>query len=185
MPEVATVSSSAASSSSCAAPAEVHETSEPCVWCLRFGVRVAPESSRCVELQKDFGCHRCDKVGCWSQNRQCAYFGRARPLVADATTTGRAAAHMFERAPVRIDRRHKRRILVEFSGRHFVKGAASGIGCNCLIHTLLSCLNDNNLRCVANVPWIRQELQKLFPDGENIVTKKQFPRSAKSLAQHH
>ena len=81
---------------------------------------------------------------------------------------------MFERAPVRIDRRHKRRILVEFSGRHFVKGAASGIGCNCLIHTLLSCLNDNNLRCVANVPWIRQELQKLFPDGENIVTKNNF-----------
>ena len=81
---------------------------------------------------------------------------------------------MFERAPVRIDRRHKRRILVEFSGRHFVKGAASGVGCNSLIHTLLSCLNDNNLRCVANVPWIRQELQKLFPDGENIVTKNNF-----------
>ena len=43
-----------------------------------------------------------------------------------------------------------------------------------MIRTLLACLNDNNLRCVANVPWIRQELQKLFPDGENIVTKNNF-----------
>ena len=76
---------------------------------------------------------------------------------------------MFERTPVRIERVHKQRVLVDFSGRSFVKGSASGAGCNCLIRTLLACLNDNNLRCVANIPWIRQELQKLFPAGENIV----------------
>ena len=81
---------------------------------------------------------------------------------------------MFERAPVRTNRRDKRRIFVEFSGRQFVKGSASGAGCNCLIQTLLACLNDDNVRCVANVPWIRQELRRLFPVGENIVTERNY-----------
>ena len=81
---------------------------------------------------------------------------------------------MFERTPVRIERVHEQRILVEFSGRRFVKGSASGSGFNCLIRTLLACLNDNNVRCVADVPWIRQELRKLFPAGENIVTEMNF-----------
>ena len=75
---------------------------------------------------------------------------------------------------MRIDSRNKRRILVEFSAGQFVKGSASGAGCNCLINTLLSCLNDNNLRCVANVPWVRQELRRLFTEGENIVTRNNF-----------
>ena len=81
---------------------------------------------------------------------------------------------MFERRPVRIERVRKQRVLVHFSERSFLKGSASGAGCNCLIRTLLSCLNDNNLRCVATVSWIRQELQKLFPTGPNIVTQNNY-----------
>ena len=81
---------------------------------------------------------------------------------------------MFARTPVRIERVRKQRVLVHFSERSFLKGSASGAGCNCLIRTLLACLNDNNLRCVANISWIRNELQKLFPVGPNIVTQNNF-----------
>ena len=82
---------------------------------------------------------------------------------------------MFERTPVRIYKeRGTLNTYVEFSGHRFVKGFASGLGCNCLIETLLACLNDNGILCVANVPWIRNELRKLFPQGENQVTARNY-----------
>ena len=70
--------------------------------------------------------------------------------------------------------RGNRNINVEFSGNRFVKGSASGYECNCLIETLKSCLNDNNIPCVADVPWIRQELRRLFPHGENQVEERNY-----------
>ena len=81
---------------------------------------------------------------------------------------------MFERTPVQIRKVDKERVLVEFGGRSFVKGFASGAGCNCLTDTLLAYLNDNNFLLVANIPWIRVELQKLFREGENKVTENNF-----------
>ena len=50
-----------------------------------------------------------------------------------------------------------------------MKGSASGTGFNCLIDTLRKCLNDQGFKCVANIPWIRNELRKRFPTGENAV----------------
>ena len=64
--------------------------------------------------------------------------------------------------------------MVEFDNRSFIKGFASGDGCNCLIETLLACLNDNGLLCVADVPWIRQELRRRFRQGENRVTERNY-----------
>ena len=82
---------------------------------------------------------------------------------------------MFERTPVQIRReRGTPNVLVEFSGHRFVKGFASGSGCNCLIQTLLSCLNDNGIPCMADAPWIRKELRKQFPQGANQVTERNF-----------
>ena len=63
---------------------------------------------------------------------------------------------------------------MEWNAGNFVKGSASGAGCNCLIRTLLACLNDNGIWCDADVPWIRQELQKQCPTGENKVTHANF-----------
>ena len=82
---------------------------------------------------------------------------------------------MFERTPVRITRqRHLERVLVEWDTHSFIKGYASGDGFNCLIETLLGCLNDRGLLCVANIPWIRRELRKKFREGENRVTERNF-----------
>ena len=58
--------------------------------------------------------------------------------------------------------------------RDSIKGFASGAGCNCLIQTLLACLNDNGLLCVADVPWIRHELRRRFRQGENRVTEANY-----------
>ena len=78
---------------------------------------------------------------------------------------------MFNKAPVKITRIHSEKVLVEFSGQTFVKGFASGAGCNCLIDTLITCLNVNiGLHCVAKKEWIRQELRKQYRSGENEVT---------------
>ena len=153
----------------------VNSDSSTCVWCLRIGVRTEPDSARCHDLQREFGCHRCDKIGCWTENPSCTFFRRAREANADSTTTGRAAPNMFERTPVQIRReRGTPNVLVEFSGHSFVKGFASGSGCNCLIHTLLSCLSDNGIPCMADAPWIRKELRKQFPQGANQVTERNF-----------
>ena len=82
---------------------------------------------------------------------------------------------MFERTTVRIYKeRGTLNVYVELSGHRFVKGFASGLGCNFLIATLLACLSDNSILCVANIPWIRIELRKLFPQGVNQVQENNF-----------
>ena len=163
-----------ATSSSSSSSANIANASTTCVWCLRYGVRTLPGSVRCLELQRDFGCHRCDEIGCCDAN--CKHFKHERPNVAEAADgSGRAAADLFERTPVQIHREAGNlNVLVEFSNRTFIKGFASGAGCNCLIQTLLACLNDNGLLCVADVPWIRQELRRRFRQGENRVTEANY-----------
>ena len=151
---------------------DMAEATTACIWCLRYGVRTPSDSAQCLDLQREYGCHRCDKRGCCSQS--CTRFKNPRPLVRDAPTTGHAAPDLFERTPVRIQRVHAHQTLVEWNAGNFVKGSASGAGCNCLIQTLLACLNDNGILCVADVPWIRQELRKQFLTGENMVTHANF-----------
>ena len=111
MPVVAgaAASSSSASGSSEGAPS--------CAWCLReHGVTTAPGSARCRDLQREFGCHKCGRFGCWDAG--CTLFPLPRPDVADApVATGRGAPHMFERTPVRIYKeRGTLNVYVEFSG---------------------------------------------------------------------
>ena len=167
--------STVARASASAASSSTSEVSASCVWCSRLGVSVPLDSERCFALQREYGCHRCDRPGCWTHNPHCTFFGRERPEVADAPTTGTLAPDMFERTRVRITRQeHLQRVLVEWNEHSFIKGYASGAGFNCLIQTLRECLNDRCLHCVANVPWIRQELRKRFPTGENRVTEKNF-----------
>ena len=84
--------------------------------------------------------------------------------------TGRAAPNMFKRAPVRIFREDLNRVIVEFEGKRFVKGSASGDGFNCLIYALLGALNDVGVLCVADVPWVRDELRRRFKTGSDQVT---------------
>ena len=79
-----------------------------------------------------------------------------------------------ERPSKFIARLENPNVLVEFSNRTFIKGFASGTGYNCLIQTLLACLNDNDLLCVADVPRIRQELRQRFRQGENRVTERNY-----------
>ena len=65
-------------------------------------------------------------------------------------------------------------IFVDFNGRSFVKGSSKSIGCNCLIEALLACLKDNNVLCVANVPWIRKQLQIRYANGNSIVKENTY-----------
>ena len=52
-----------ATSSSSSSSTNIASASTTCVWCLRYGVTALPGSDRCLELQRDFGCHRCDEIG--------------------------------------------------------------------------------------------------------------------------
>ena len=149
----------------------VSNTTE-CVWCRRHNVRVTLDSPQCVALQLDKGCHACDDIGCWRTNPSCTFYGRQRPVHADAPTSGMEAANMFERTPVRLV--HNIRdasVSVILQGQVFKKGKASGVGCNCLIHTLLQCINDRGIRCTAAIPWIRSSLRERFPSGSSYVSE--------------
>jgi hypothetical protein len=121
-------SSASETSSSSSRSTDETDTSYACVWRLRFDVRTALESHQCHDLQREVGCHKCDKVGCWTQSRCCAFFEQPRPHVANAPTTGREAENMLDRTPVKIIRQAGRhnRVLVEVSGHGFAKGFASG-----------------------------------------------------------
>ena len=165
-------SSTATGSTSSTTSRDTPATTSACIWCLRYGVRTESDSVQCLDLQREYGCHRCDRKGCCSQS--CTRFKYSRPLVRDAPTTGHAAPDLFERTPVQIQHVNAQRTLVQWSAGNFIKGSASGAGCNCLIQTLLACLNDNGILCVADVPWIRKELRKQFPTGENMVTNANF-----------
>ena len=84
-------------------------------------------------------------------------------------------ASFTEYIPVRIHRESNNpNVFVDFSGRSFVKGSSSNDGCNSLIQTLLDCLRDRSILCVANVPWIRKELQLRFRHGNGHVTEDSY-----------
>ena len=55
------------------------------------------------------------------------------------------------------------------------KGSASGKQNNCLIHSLMQVVFDPFIDDVADVQWVRERLQELFPDaGRSRVTANNF-----------
>ena len=146
---------------------------ELCQGCRRLGIEVVKGSAQCVQMQRETGCHACDRRGCWQECPQCTFFGRARVGHRDAAATGSAAPDMFSRVPVAI-RRNARRTLVRVGEQEFVKGAASGENCNCLIQTFILALQDHVSSFLADPRWIRSELQRRFPSGPDRVTDKNY-----------
>ena len=146
-----------------------------CVWCKRHGVELVADSEQCYAVQRERGCHACGRIGCWRLNPSCTFLKRQRPKHVDAPTTGKAAANLFERSRVRITHHSDdTRVRVDFRGLNFFKGSASRKGCNCLIHTILQCLIDNDIKCKAKISWIRERLRERYPDGDNRVTASNY-----------
>ena len=44
----------------------------PCEFCLSSGDVAAVRSPACADLQKQKGCHACNRVGCWSSSPTCS-----------------------------------------------------------------------------------------------------------------
>ena len=81
-------------------------------------------------------------------------------------------ASFTEHIPVRIHcESNSLNMFVDISGQSFVRGSSSNVGCNSLIQTLLDCLRDRSILCVASVPWIRKELQLRFRREDDHVTE--------------
>ena len=108
----------------------------------------------------------------------CPYYLRERATHPDAVATGSAAADMFERAPVSITKRASEDLVTLHSAsgdQVFVKGSASGAGNNCLIFSLLEAIRMHSFRIIANVEWIRLELQRRYPASRSYaVTQSNF-----------
>ena len=81
-------------------------------------------------------------------------------------------ASFTEYIPVRIHRdSNNLNVFVDVNGRNFVQGSSSNVGCNSLIQTLLDCLRDRSILCVADLPWVRKELQLRFRRKVGHVTE--------------
>ena len=59
--------------------------------------------------------------------------------------------------------------VVKLNGMFYKKGKASGAGCNCLIDTI-----RQKLDITADSKEVRRQLQVLFPNGQDKVTKSNF-----------
>jgi len=144
---------------------ELPEMELECGLCRLLGKDNVRGSVQCIELQCAKGCHACDCFGCWEANLGCAYVGRVREEHVDALASGFAAPDMIPRGSVLI-MRDARRILVRIGERELVKGCASSSDNNFLIWTLLGAMQDH-VSVMADVKWIRKELQRWFPRGHN------------------
>ena len=158
-----------ASSTSSAGVSATH-LGKPCEACALHGQTHERNSAKCRELQLRCGCHACDLVGCWTGNGKCKFHGRGR-LAHDDADFGDNRPHMAgerniqilrngtpltngQRMPARWFAGHS--VLVRIDDKEFTMGEASGDGCNCLISTLMQCLN-----MVGDVPRLRSELERL------------------------
>ena len=158
-----------ASSTSSAGVSATH-LGKPCEACALHGQTHERNSAKCRELQLRCGCHACDLVGCWTGNGKCKFHGRGR-LAHDDADFGDNRPHMAgerniqilrngtpltngQRIPARWFAGHS--VLVRIDDKEFTMGEASGDGCNCLISTLMQCLN-----MVCKVPRLRSELERL------------------------
>ena len=85
----------------------------------------------------------------------------------DASQHGEIAPDIFERSLVTFSRDLRTRttwLHFDYGGRahRLFAGRASGRGNNCLIDTLRQVINDQGLRIVADVTWVRLQLQARF-----------------------
>jgi len=168
-----------ASSTSCGAadPASFASTNvsathleKLCEACALRGQTHERNSAECRELQLRCGCHACDRLGCWTGSGNCKFHRRGR-VAHDDADFGDNRPHMAgekniqilrngtpltngQRMPARWFAGHS--VLVRIDDKEFTMGEASGDGCNCLISTLMQCLN-----MVCKVPRLRSELERL------------------------
>ena len=138
-----------------------------CELCFPFADN-APDSVECVLLQRQRGCHACDKAACWRTNLACSYYNRHRERHSDGGL-GDNVPHMSQtRIEILKDGtvlqtgrilapewwiNHS--IVIRIEGVDYFMGVASGNGCNCLIDTLRQCLN-----LICNVAYVRQVLEE-------------------------
>jgi hypothetical protein len=152
----------------------------PCLLCKRADYDFISDSDLCIAHQLDIGCHACGKANCFRTNPQCSYFGRRTEAHADAQQTGHSATDLFERSSVTFSNDFETgttwlNFRFETQSYRMFRGFASGSGCNCLIHSLQQVVNDTGIHCVADVPWVRKQLQRLFPqEGCAQVTARNF-----------
>jgi hypothetical protein len=154
----------AASSAAAALP-----SAETCVQCFRAGYHHRPDSDLCIACQLEVGCHACGRCHCWSTNPECSFYGKLRVSHADASQLGDSAPDLFERSPVSFTTDpHTGCVWLEFNCEsrpcRMLRGFAPGTGCNCLIYSLQQVIHDQGIACVADVPWIRQQLLQRFRD---------------------
>ena len=83
-----------------------------------------------------------------------------------------AAAQTSDDRPEKKRRRgvHTTGTAMEYCDLNFRKGSASCKCCNCLIHTILQCIIDNDIQCKATISSIRARLRERYPDVDNRVT---------------
>lgn len=134
-----------------------------CAGCLDYKHEVRPESPKCVQLQKQHGCHACGKLLCHRNNIHCTFYGRAiTPHQQEPPVRLRVGAFVYKQGAR----------ACEVDGMVLRVGAASGTGCNCLIYSLAQILD---VGCpdekAAN---IRQLLQREFSSGSYRVTASSY-----------
>ena len=126
----------------------------------------------CVQLQRNNGCHACDRRGCWHTSPGCPFVGRSRVNHRDADL-GDTVPHMRETRITCIAdgvdmvgqlRQHwwalHRDVRFTVNGvHHFSMGKASGDQCNCLIDTLRQQLH---LEC--DIRAVRAYVQARHPN---------------------
>ena len=110
-----------------------------------------PESTveECIQFQRLYGCHACDRKECWHANPECSFSNRPREVHQDAEL-GDFVPHMREtritctadgrqmhgRLPVNWWSFYKHVRFVVNEMQQFTMGKASGHECNCLVDTL-------------------------------------------------
>ena len=130
------------------------------------------DSPDCIRLQRDTGCHACDRRGCWRMSLNCRFtqHGGSRESHSDAGFSD-SVPHMRQVNGVCIadglvvsgSQRPRwmecyREVHLVSDTAVFALGRASGDGYNCLIDTLRQVLN-----IVCNVPAVRAALETRIP----------------------
>ena len=152
-----------------------------CKFCVQFNELNVPGSHQCQLLQKNNGCHACDRKGCWLENPRCLFFQRCRDAHPDGTI-GNNVPHCRGELNIRVlanevtvttgatplpaDWWRSKNVVIEIDGYAYRMGNASGVGCNCLIDTLRQCLNVH-----CDTAFIRKRLREKHAslrEGQNI-----------------
>jgi hypothetical protein len=147
-----------------------------CEACGLLGLAHLEDSVECQDVQRDRGCHACDKWGCWTTKESCKFFNKVREAHRDAGF-GDLVPHEKQvdikiidegtQVPLHVQLPvgwwHRRRVVVRIDGLDFSIGRASGHQNNCLIDSLRQCLD-----MICHVENLRSKLVRLH---KNRVTR--------------